>query len=332
MAYPILFDASKINIRIIYKLKETDENKFLNLFETIFKRKVSGNLIEWFEKPYGKNIWAIADEKDTGRFIGIYGLMPLEFFFKGKEIKGYLCHSVGIIPDYQGKGLFQYIGEYTLTRTVKSQEIVLGFPNLSAFKGHKRIGWSDIGRMNFYVKKEFSCYEETMFANVFEVAQFQEDINEFLTKNKKRFELSVSKNHNFLNWRITNPDQSYKCFIYKKNNIISGYMIFKAYNDRQYNLKKGHIIDIQSDSNEVLQTLIKKAEILSKFMNLNLLNIWVFGDSYLVKEFVNAGFSKEANAFDNPVILYSTDTSVVEQFPKIDKSKILLSLGDNDVY
>ena len=65
MAYPILFDVNKINIRIINKLKETDENKFLNLFETIFKRKVSGNLIEWFEKLSGKNIWAIAEEKGT---------------------------------------------------------------------------------------------------------------------------------------------------------------------------------------------------------------------------------------------------------------------------
>ena len=45
---------------------------------------------------------------------------------------------MGIIPDYQGKGLFQYIGEYTLTRTVKSQEIVLGFPkNMDGSIGFK---------------------------------------------------------------------------------------------------------------------------------------------------------------------------------------------------
>jgi len=332
MAYPILFDVNKINIRIIHRLKETDENKFLDLFEMMFKHKVSSNLIEWYERLYGKNIWAIIEEKDTKRFIGIYGLLPLEFILKGKEIRGYLCHNVGIIPDYWGKGLFQYVGEHVLTKVVRGQEIVLGFPNLAAFKGHKRIGWIDIGRMNFYVKKNCNCYKEIEFVNIFEIGKFQEDINEFLTKNMKRFEFLVRKKHNFLNWRTTNMDQNYKCFIYKKNNIILGYMIFKVYDDCQHNLKKGHIIDMQFDSSEVFKILIKKAETLSKSMNLNLLNLWVFEDSYLVKELISAGFSKEVSAFDYPVMLYSTDNFAAEQFFKIDKSKIVLSLGDNDVY
>lgn len=331
--YPALFDTSAIEIKFFWHLDEIgDTAKFLSLLKEIYKRDFPIEIYSWYEALQGRNVWAFAQEKDTARFIAMYGLMPLKFFSMGKEADGYLCHNTGVVPQYQGKGLFQYIGDAALGNTLKDSEIALGFPNRFAVKGHKRIGWQEVGKMHFYLKKDLREHEEIEFKNIHETDKFSEDINKFTLEYGERTEFSVKKDYSFLNWRISKPNQSYRCFLYKENKTILGYMIYKLFYDSKDNIKKSHIVDIMAENNAISRTLVRKAESLSKSNHTELLNIWVFERSPFVEILLREGFTKDASNYDYSVILYSPKDSFSNQVLSMVGEEIVLSLADNDVF
>ena len=67
-------------------------------------------------------------------------------------------------------------------------------------------------------------------------------------------------------------------------------------------------------------------------MDLDLLNMWVFEGSKLLKTVENEGYKRSVDDYDYPLILYLKDNSLVDQFVKLNKKKILISLADNDVF
>jgi len=73
-------------------------------------------------------------------------------------------------------------------------------------------------------------------------------------------------------------------------------------------------------------------ENVKKRMNLNLLNMWVFEGSELLKTVESEGYKRSADDYDYPLILYLKDNALVDQFVKLNKKKILISLADNDVF
>lgn len=330
--YPMLFDKDKIKIEIFREFCEIEEDKFISLFKAIFKREFPAEAFRWYELLKGENVWAIAQEKDTGEFVAIYGLMPISIFLKGENISGYLCHNVGVGPSYWATGMFQYIGEKTLKEVLKSRELAIGFSNKLALKGHKRIGWQEIGKMKFYLKERFRKYNESEFRNIYEVDRFEGDIDDLILNSGNREEFLIRKEHNFLNWRISKPFQSYKCFVYRENGLTRGYMIFKFYEDQQSKLKKGHIIDIQAEQDDIFLILLRKAEELATSEETDLLNVWVFEQSDIINLLLEEGFNYDESSYDYSFITYSNDVSITTISGNLDARKVKLSLGDNDVF
>jgi hypothetical protein len=331
--YPIRFDVNSITIRFFHKFSEIEDvDQFLNLYKRIFEREYSKDVYLWYEKLNGKNIWAIAQEIATGNFVAIYGLMPISLFLNSREIKGFLCHNTGVISNYQGKGLFQYLGDVTLNKILQKSELAIGFPNRFAARGHKVIGWHEIGKMIFYIKKEFGKYKYFEFQNIYEVDNFPEDINKFSLGYAHNAAFLLKKNSHFLNWRISKPYQEYRCFIYKINKIINGYMFFKVHFDHQNNIKKGHIVDIMAENDYIFSVLLRKAEEISELMHLDLLNLWIFEKSHFADMLSEEGFNKDSSGYDYPFIVYSQDTAIMNNVKQLDGEKVILSLGDNDVF
>lgn len=333
MSYQILFDKENIDIKIFKKISST-EQIFLDLFKKIYKRDYKIDVFKWYELLYGENIWALAIEKDSEQFVGMFGLMTIKTFLKGKEYKSYLAHNAGVIDKYRGQGLFQYIGEVILKKTLGNYEFAIGFPNIYAIKGHLQVGWCSIGNMIFFKKlnNKYREFNKNEFKYVYEVNKFPKEIDKFTFEYCKKHEILLNKDYNFLNWRIKRPNQKYNCFIYKKNGIIRGYMIYKRYYDKENDLIKSHIIDIQANNEKIFKILIRKAEELSNTINTDLLNIWVFEKCNLQKIMQKEDFIIDEESFYTPVILYTKNKTLNNIIYKLDKKNLMLSLADNDVF
>lgn len=330
--YPMIFDKDKIQIEIFNEFHHIENNKFRSLFKTIFKRELPTELFKWYELLKGENIWAMAQEKDTGEFVAIYGLMPISVFLKGEEISAYLCHNVGVAPSYWATGMFQYIGEKTLKKVLKNRELAIGFPNKLSLKGHKRIGWQEIGKMKFYLKETFRKHSESELRNICEVDKFGEDVEHLILNMGYKQDFAVKKDQSFLKWRISKPLQNYRCFVYRESSLTKGYMIFKLYEDQASKLRKGHIIDIQAENDDIFPILLRKAEELAISEKADLLNIWVFEQSNTISLLLKEGFNYDEGSYDYSFITYSNNASITSILSESDREKIKLSLSDNDVF
>ena len=104
--YPVLYDRTRVTFG---RIERRDE--ILALMTRIFARQFSPALIDWyFDAPRGPNRWYAAfDEHEP---IALYGLLPTLVQLGDQILNGMLCNNVGIVTEYQGKGLFQTIGEY----------------------------------------------------------------------------------------------------------------------------------------------------------------------------------------------------------------------------
>ena len=331
MTSPSLFDVNNISVKLFRNFKEINEKNFLCFYRKIFGKVFSKDTFVWFDRLTNENIWAIAIENESNKYVGLYGLLPLKFYLSGGECGGYLCHNVGVELKYAGTGLFQYIGKYILGKVLRNNEIAISFPNRLASRGHKAMGWKDMGSMFFYEKTEFNNNSKLDDKHVHEVDEFPKSLNKLLLKLRDGADFSLKKDVSFLNWRISKPDHEYKCYVYNKDNKIYGYMILKFSCDNN-NIRKGHIIDIQAEDKVTLKSLLKKVGNVKKRMNLNLLNMWVFEGSELLKTVESEGYKRSADDYDYPLILYLKDNALVDQFVKLNKKKILISLADNDVF
>jgi hypothetical protein len=228
--YPILFDVSKINFG-----KISSNADILTLFKIIFNREFKEDFLNWLAScPTGSNRWYGAFNGDKP--IGMYGLLPVEIRIGKHLYNGALCNNVGVVSEFQGRGLFQALGEYALKDG--GFPIVVGIPNKKAVKGHKRIGWQSYGSLELLSgevadkKVEYITYEAFSY---------------ILRKEKSYF--CIVKNQDFIKWRYSKPGVEYYESFFADNN----YIIWKFYKGKKqvletsnFNLvfELGRVVDI----------------------------------------------------------------------------------------
>jgi hypothetical protein len=230
MNYQVLYDTKRIKFG---RLESSQD--ILSLFKQIFNRDFDNNLLDWFSScPTGSNKWYGAFDLDIP--VGIYGLLPIKIRIGGIIYDGALCNNVGIAKSFQGKGLFQSLGEYALKDN--NSTVVVGIPNSKAVKGHKRIGWKSYGNIELLqgIANEISPLYSTG-------TNFQH-----LPRQEEKY-FSVVKGIDFIKWRYSRPDYSYIQSIFENRR----YIIWKVYeqrkqvletNDFRLALDLGGIVDI----------------------------------------------------------------------------------------
>lgn len=86
--------------------------------------------------------------------IGMNAYMPMEYNYKGEgHFLLQSCES-GVVPEYQGKGVWGKIVRYALNyiATNTKYEAVIGFPNYTqSYPGFVKMGWITINDMENYV-------------------------------------------------------------------------------------------------------------------------------------------------------------------------------------
>jgi hypothetical protein len=116
-----------------------------------------------------------------------------------------------------------------------------------------------------------------------EVEQFPKEINTFCDSVQKEFDVILSRNNRYLNWRYIDSPRNYQCYVAKKGHDIVGYFVLSIVNDGRIN--KGYIIDFLTYKNSEMASIIFKA--IAKIFKNNQVDIalvWMNDKAYFYKK------------------------------------------------
>lgn len=207
--YPILYDAAVLKFRRV-----TSNSDILTLLKIFFNQDFKKDYLNWLSAcPTGANKWYGAFEKDQP--VALYGLLPIKVRIGGVLYPAVLCNNVGVVLKYQGRGLFQSLGEYAL----KDADSPIGIcvPNAQAVRGHRRIGWQSYGVLELLSRS----IEEKDLKYV--------GYDEFICFPRKEVYFYIEKDLDFIKWRYSKPGMKYYQSFFGKDD----YIIWKYYNAKQ---------------------------------------------------------------------------------------------------
>lgn len=299
-----------------------DDPRVLELLKSSFGRELSSDWWRWFsyDCPTGLNRTYLIEDCETKRLAASYSLLPIRIRLNKKEIKASLATNACTHPDYQGRGLFVCLGQFALAREREfDTRITLGVPNPNAYPGHMKVGWDVMCKLPFLVKHNCTIRSHRCC----QVEKFDKRFDDFFAKIAEDFSFIVLKDHRFMNWRVSRPDQKYVKFVYEEESRMRGYVILKQFDEKGY--RKSHILDIQAETRDALHELMAAAE---SFANgRDELNMWTNLNSPYHQIFLDYGFHPR-ESHDHPLIIHF---NYGEKEP-IKEGSWWICLADNDVY
>ena len=129
-----------------------DEQEVLSLFEASFGRP--RDLVQWRWEFFGspeKSIIVLAENEN--KIVGHYAILPRTLRYGGDVMKAGIVVDVMTHPQYGRRGIFacSAIRAFELAKAA-GISVLLGFPNEAAIRGHRKVGWSEIGYARVFVR------------------------------------------------------------------------------------------------------------------------------------------------------------------------------------
>ncbi len=130
----------------------------VKVFRAAFHSSLSEQAVYemWEKKHYGNPLGdsLVFGAYTDGQLVGMNSFMPVDYLYKGETLHLLQSCESGVIPEYQGKGIWSKLVEfamnYILTNT--SYKAVIGFPNYrNSYPGFKKMGWTTLTNMNNYL-------------------------------------------------------------------------------------------------------------------------------------------------------------------------------------
>jgi hypothetical protein len=277
---------------------EGDKSSLLSLFSASFgkPREPAQWLWEYFEGPM-KSIIVVAE--CDGRLVGHYAILPRMISHKGKSISAGLVVDVMTHPDYGRRGIF-VDSALEAFRLAKQDGIstLEGFPNEAAIKGHRKVGWTEVGESSVLVRPirskalmrsamsgvsiptvagrvldvllesllritpgVRSPKSEIAELTVEQTLNLGPNLENLITKSLPANAVSNRRDIEWLRWRLSEPSGAHHVFIVKMKDSekILGLLILKI---KQYKgMKAGAIFDVlvRGGDESVATLLIKEA-------------------------------------------------------------------------
>jgi len=262
------------------------EKKVLDLFETVFTKKISENYWSWRLNEFGDSIRYIMIEEE--KVIGHYVVHPIPLEIFGKKTKALFSMSVMTHPEFRGKGVFSLLATEVYKKAISlGYEIIFGFPNVNSASIHfDKLKWKNHGKITEYVKNiQTDNVKNIQTDNVknieYDIVETEPNnqmIEEIWNKNKEKFPIIVPRTSAYIKWRFfsqlnqsSENNSFYKLFIVKKNNIPKAYFILKYFNS-----EKVHIVEFFGDiTGEVFYSIINYASEFSKKIKIKYLSFWL---------------------------------------------------------
>lgn len=313
--------------RIRFELAARDDDRLLleNLSE-VFQRELTPEWHEWFayESPHGRTRYYLARDLETGDIAATYGLMSLRLRVEGETVNGALSVNTGARTVWRGTGLFQDLGRYALETdgSTVGTVISLGVPNRFSHNVLQRIGWEHIDDIAYLARKDVPI-EST---DAEQIDEFTPEIDRFLDEGIAGEGLAVSKDHLWLNWRYSRPDQSYTRYLVRTSGVITGYVVLKRFFDAERDVENAHIVDIRASNPEVLGQLVNAAYCFSQ--GVSELNTWAFAGSPMFNALHEMGFRQTEET--RHLILYRHALERSVELPAMQDWNFVM--GDTDVF
>ncbi len=264
---------------IIKEYENKYEKEVLDLFETVFSRKISKDYWSWRLNKYGNPIRYIMIDKE--KVIGHYVVHPIPLEIFGRKTKALFSMSVMTHPEFRGKGVFSSLATEVYKKAISlGYRIVFGFPNINSASIHfNKLGWKNHGKITEYLRNTQTENVRKIGYDIVEIKPDDQRIEQIWNENKKKYPIIVPRTSEYIKWRYfsqsnqistNNSNLFYRLFIVKKNNIPKAYFILKYFNS-----EKAHIVDLFGDINgEVLYSIINHALEFSRELKTKYLSFW----------------------------------------------------------
>ena len=301
---------------------EAEAPRVLKLMVDVFQRDRDERWFRWFnvDCPRGPNRLTVAVHRETGRFAGGYGLLPMKLKVGDRVLDASLCQNVMTHPDFQRRGIFTNLGRAALGLDGRSGvQMSVGIPNANAYRGHMKVGWAAPAELHFIALESFEQHDP----DTREVASFPADVDPVLSWVAEQCTLCVLKDHRVLNWRLVDhPKVDYKLFVTPSSGPADGYMALKRFVDGERT--KTHIVELGARGDQAFDHLVARA--VTEAVGTDELNLWEVDGSLYASSFARWGFARQDRA--DPLILYPHGEGVA--LPE--GGHWWLTLADNDVY
>ena len=192
-----------------------DEIRILELFETVFGRKMSLEYWKWrFEdNPAGKHMIKLMWDGET--LAGHYAVSPVVVRIDDRKHLTALSMTTMTHPDYFRMGIFGKLANalYDDLEQQRNVRMIWGFPNNNSHYGFvKNLDWLDVGVVHMLGTDVSN--RKPRSARVFKVADaFEDDHFSLLQKVSGNFALSVVRDRAYFDWRyLEQPTQRYSIF------------------------------------------------------------------------------------------------------------------------
>lgn len=199
---------------------EGDELKIIDLFQLVFKQKMSLEQWNWRfrDNPAGKHFVKLMWDNEV--LVGHYAVSPIYVQVHG--IRYLTAHSLTTMthPEYGGKGIFKTLANALYEDLEKKHGFfsVWGFPNNNSHYGFiNSLGWKDIGVVHTLSRPNTNS-EPHCSMNFQEVKSLSPDICQLIADEAQKFSVSVSKTSDYLQWRYeSKPSITYRFFVAQNN-------------------------------------------------------------------------------------------------------------------
>ena len=197
--------------------KEGDEHLIIELFELVFKQKMSLNQWHWRfrQNPAGKHMIKLMWEDD--QLVGHYAVSPVFMMIDGVETL--TAHSLTTMthPDFGGRGIFKALSLalYDDLENKLGSKAIWGYPNNNSHFGFiNSLGWSNIAVIHTLGLDVNQITTNENQTNIKSFETFSSSHADFVqSKLAEEFPVYINRSEAYLNWRfVEKPAVSYKKF------------------------------------------------------------------------------------------------------------------------
>lgn len=310
----------------IKEYKNGDEEKIIDIFEEIFKQKMSLQYWNWnydnelFSEKYINLMW------DNKILAGHYAIIPVNMIINNKLVKTGLSMTTMTSLKYGKKGIFKTLAGDLYTKIYNDVDLIWGFPNNNSIHGFlKYLDWKQIMDIPLYICKVYKSNNSNI--NIKSIVKFDEKFDSLFETIKNKYKIIVCRDSKYLNWRYEeNPQNKYFYLVYERDDNYLGYCIYKLYKDSN-GKEQCDIVDILAINGEVFTEILRYT--LDKMADIKIeqANLWM-NNSEFIECAKKIGFN-ESDIKTHVACKINCDNLAEDIY---DYSNWYLTMGDSDVF
>jgi hypothetical protein len=231
--------------------------------------------------------------------------------------------------------MFTKLGFHSLEKAgEKNISFSLGFPwvNGIAIPGHKKVGWTLLGKLKVYEKEVLEEYksENIIDYTIQVIDKFDTKFDLLALKHKQDCSIMLNRTGAYLNWRYRQKiGYNFYCYeILNEADQLVGFFILKLYEEQEH--KTLHIIDfiLPSDEN-VYHKLLKFAVYFALKNNAEKISLIVNEKLKFFNFLKKNNFKRQENHFI-PILHVNNDKVILDKMNNLED--YYFTMGENDIF